>query len=161
MKKTIVLSIAALLLFAGCATTRSVLHDGTRHDYFSRYVSDTIDSIQQLALYENSRTFELLYFSKEISDPQPVMLYYYGYYAVNESNELVFYIYAKDPRLLMLLEDPSLTDRDSNGPVIQRYGIETFSGTVLRLTSMLERPLLHLIFGPIENGKPPTIFTEV
>jgi hypothetical protein len=161
MKKTIVMSIAALLLFAGCATTRSVLHDGRRYDYFSRYVSDTNDSIQQLALYEKSKTFELLYFSKAISSPQPVMLYYYGYYTVNEPDELVFYIYAKDPRLLMLLEDPSLADRGANGPVIQRYGIETFSGRVLRLTSMLKRPLLHLFFGPIENGKPPTIFTEV
>ncbi|MBN2323336.1 MAG: hypothetical protein JXQ30_06345 [Spirochaetes bacterium] len=162
MKKTIVGSmVMALFVVAGCTTTRTIAHDGLRRDYFSRYVSDTNDSVQQLALYEKSMTFELLLLEKTTSSPRPVMLYYYGYYMLDEENGIVFYIYAKDPRLLKLLEDAS-TDRGApGGPVIQRYDIDTFSGTVIRLRSTLDHPLFHLFFGPIEGGKPPTIFTEV
>jgi hypothetical protein len=162
MKKIIVTVIfAALLAFSGCTITRPIIHDGVRRDYFSRYVSDTNDSVQQLALYEKSMTFELLFLEKTISSPQPVMFYYYGYYTLDEEDGIVFYIYAKDPRLLQLLEDASTDHGESGGPVIQRYDIETLSGTVIRLRSSLDHPLFHLFFGPIEGGKPPTIFTEV
>lgn len=160
MKKPTVTLLAVLLLFAGCTTTRSIVHDGVRRDYYSRYVSDTNDSVQQLALYEKSLTFELLFFSKAISNPQPSMFYYYGFYSLDEADGIVFYIYARDPRLLLLLEDPS-GEHAAGGPVIQRYDIETLNGMVIRLRSGLDRPLFHLFFGPIENGKPPTVFIEV
>ena len=160
MKRVIILA-GAILILAGCATTRTIVHDGERRDYFSRYVSDTKDSVQQLALYQKSMTFELLFLKKTIYNPQASILYYYGYYAITDEEDIVFYIYAKDPRFLSLLESTKTDDRETGGPVVQIYHIETFSSTLIRLNTKLSNPLFHLFFGPIENGKPPTIFTEI
>lgn len=160
MKKLFFIA-GALLILSGCTTMRPIAHNGERLDYFSRYVSDSNDSVQQLALYEKSMTFELLFLRKTTYNPQPSLLYYYGSYVITDEDDIVFYIYAKDPRLLGLLENTENDEREPNGPVVQSYHIETFSRKMIRLRTRLPNPLFHLFFGPIENGKPPTIFTEI
>ena len=159
--KKILLFAGILLILTGCATIRPISHIGERLDYFSRYVSDSSDSVQQLALYEKSMTFELLFFRKTSYNPQPSLFYYYGHYTVTDEDDIVFYIYAEDPRLLGLLENIETDERGPNGPVVQSYHIETFSKKLIRLSTNLPNPLFHLFFGPIENGKPPTVFTEI
>jgi hypothetical protein len=160
MKKLLIITVAILVL-SGCTTTRMILHKGEMRRYYSRYISDTRDSVQQLAIFERSKTFELLFLRKTIADPQAVLLHFYGYYVLTEDDEIVFYIFAKDQRLLGFLENTETDGQKTGGPVIQRYRIENFSPTIIRLQTNLSFPLFHLFFGPIENGKPPTIFTEV
>jgi hypothetical protein len=149
--KRLLLLIIVVVIFSGCTTTRVI----------SRYVSDTRDSVQQLILYEKSMTFELLFLRKTIYVPRASLLYFYGYYVITDDEEIVFYIYAKDPRLLGFLENTDSRERKTGGPVVQRYRIELFNPKMIRLHTKLIAPLFHLFFGPIENGKPPTIFTEV
>jgi hypothetical protein len=151
---------AALLV--GCATVRPiVLHEGERRDYYSRYVSDTMDSIQRLVLYNESMTFELVTLSKGLLDIRANLLYYYGRYELAEGDDIIFYIFAKDPRQLQLLESSEQEQYSTNGSVVQRYHVITFSSKIIRLKSGLSHPLLHRYFGPIEEGKPPIIFEEV
>jgi hypothetical protein len=158
----IIFFIFITTLLVGCATVRPiVVHEGERRDYYSRYVSDTMDSIQRLVLYNESMTFELVTLSKGLLDIRANLLYYYGQYEVTEEDDIIFYIFAKDPRLLRLLESSEQEKNSSNGPVVQRYHVITFNSKMIRLQSGLSHPLLHRFFGQIEEGKPPTVFEEV
>jgi hypothetical protein len=164
-KKSIIvttLSLLFIIFIVGCATFRPVVfHEGERQDYYSRYVSDTSDSVQRLILYNESMTFELVALSKGMLDVQANLLYFYGRYEFTEAGDIIFHIYARDPRHLQLLQSSEQEQYNQNGPVTQRYQIITFNSKIIRLQTTLSQPLLHRYFGPIEDGKPPTIFKEV
>ena len=158
----IVFPILFSIFLAGCATFRPFLvHEGERQDYYSRYVSDTTDSVQRLILYNESMTFELVALSKGMVDVRANLLYFYGRYEFTETDDIIFHIFARDPRHLQLLQSSEQEQYSQNGPVIQRYHIITFNSKMIRLESTLSQPLLHRFFGPLEDGKPPTIFKAV
>jgi hypothetical protein len=100
--------ITFLILFVifimGCVPMRPIVHEGERMDYYSRYVSDEKDSVQQLALYEKSMTFELITLSKSIFYIRANLLYFYGYYEITEADDIIFCIFARDQRYLRLLQ---------------------------------------------------------